>query len=230
MFKKNPARFVAAWLIVLLTLGLIDFAHQHSGSSHPLKSSPAHIALGAPSAAPSTARTRTPDSTPPKANLAPPAARTPAPGLTGSAQAGAPSAPAPPAHPAAVRPAPPHVAAPTNPPTGSSSANGITTYVVQPGDTLWALAGVHLGNPYLWTELFAINQGRHEPGGRVLTDPNLIVPGWTLEFPAGSTGSSSSGITERSTLSGTNAGRPLPAVLTSLSPSGGVCLPTGSLQ
>ena len=55
-------------------------------------------------------------------------------------------------------------------------------YVVQPGDTLWALAATHLGSPYRWTELFALNRGRAEPGGR-LTDPNVIYAGWTLKFP-----------------------------------------------
>jgi LysM repeat protein len=227
MFKKNPARFVGAWLIVLLTLGLIDYAHLHSGSAHPRTSSPAHVSLGVPPAAPSTAKTRTSTSVPPNAH---PAAPTPAHGQTGSASATTPAVPAAPEHPAVVPPAPPHVTAPANPTTGPSPTKGITTYVVQPGDTLWSLAGVHLGDPYRWTELFAINDGRHEPGGRVLTDPNLIVTGWTLEIPAGSTGFSSSGIAERSTLGGTFAGMELPVAVTSLSPSSGPCVPTGSLQ
>jgi nucleoid-associated protein YgaU len=60
-------------------------------------------------------------------------------------------------------------------------------YVVQPGDSLWALAAAHLGSPYRWSELFELNRGRAEPGGR-LVDPNLIYVGWTLKFPPGATG------------------------------------------
>ena len=60
-------------------------------------------------------------------------------------------------------------------------------YVVQPGDTLWALAAAHLGSPYRWSELFDLNRDRAEPGGR-LVDPNLIYVGWTLKFPMSATG------------------------------------------
>jgi LysM domain len=60
-------------------------------------------------------------------------------------------------------------------------------YVVQAGDTLWDLAATHLGSPYRWVQLFNLNRGRLEPGGR-LVDPGLIYAGWTLEFPAGAIG------------------------------------------
>ena len=80
--------------------------------------------------------------------------------------------------------------APTAPPASSlaAAAPGTLTYVVQPGDNLWDLAAAHLGSPLRWYELYSLNQDRTEPGGEALVNPNLIYPGWTLEFPAGTTG------------------------------------------
>jgi nucleoid-associated protein YgaU len=63
-------------------------------------------------------------------------------------------------------------------------------YVVQPHDTLWSLAAVHLGNPYRWVELFDLNRGRSEPGGQRFVNPDRIYVGWTLEMPRGVTGRS----------------------------------------
>ncbi len=56
-------------------------------------------------------------------------------------------------------------------------------HVVQRRDTLWGLAETHLGDPLRWTEVFDLNQGQPQPEGRSLQDPNLIVVGWTLQFP-----------------------------------------------
>ena len=84
-------------------------------------------------------------------------------------------------------------------------------YVVQPGDTLWALAAAHLGSPYRWPELFDLNRGRSEPGGK-LVDPNLIHSGWTLQFPAGATGLSPEKGSARAVVSHGVERRPSPAV------------------
>ncbi len=54
---------------------------------------------------------------------------------------------------------------------------------VQRRDTLWALAGTHLGDPVRWPELYELNKGCLQPDGRSLQDPNLIVVGWQLRFP-----------------------------------------------
>ena len=89
------------------------------------------------------------------------------------------------------------------------------SYVVQPGDTLWALAAAHLGNPYRWVELFDLNRGRAEPGGR-LVDSNLIYAGWMLEFPVGATGISSGATSTRATTAQRPENRPTPAVRKSL--------------
>jgi LysM repeat protein len=237
MFKKNPVRFVGAWLAILLVLGLIDYAHLHAGSSHPRASSAAHVALGRAPAASGTSTTRTSNSVPPKASSSS-AATTPVTGHKGPAQPTAPAHPASPATPAAPAhpaPAPSAASGPTHaatpaPPAARQSPATTVTYVVQPGDTLWGLAAAHLGNPYRWTELFAINRGRQEPGGQVLANPNLIVTGWTLEFPAGSRGFPTEGTTDGSTLGSIHTGMQIPSVLTSLAPFNGARSPTGSLQ
>ena len=57
-------------------------------------------------------------------------------------------------------------------------------YVVRRGDTLWGIAAAQLGHPLRWRQIFALNDGRPQPGGATLTDPNDIWPGWTLVLPA----------------------------------------------
>jgi DNA-binding SARP family transcriptional activator len=58
------------------------------------------------------------------------------------------------------------------------------TYVVEPGDTLWAIAEGKLGDPLRWREIAALNMGRLQPDGRTLTDAHWIFPGWVLLLPA----------------------------------------------
>jgi nucleoid-associated protein YgaU len=91
-----------------------------------------------------------------------------------------------PAIPTTPMPAPASAPAPSLAAAGTAPAT--LTYVVQPGDNLWDLAAAHLGSPLRWHELYNLNQDRAEPGGGVLINPNLIYPGWTLQFPAGATG------------------------------------------
>jgi hypothetical protein len=61
-------------------------------------------------------------------------------------------------------------------------------YEVQRRDTLWDIAERHLGDPFRWQEIFHLNQGRPQPDGRTLVDPDMIHPGWRLELPADATG------------------------------------------
>lgn len=56
-------------------------------------------------------------------------------------------------------------------------------YTVQPDDWLSRIARTHLGATERWPEIFQLNQGRPQPDGRALTDPDLIRPGWQLRLP-----------------------------------------------
>lgn len=57
------------------------------------------------------------------------------------------------------------------------------THVVVDGDTLWEIAGARLDDPLRYPEIVAASSATVQPDGRRLTDPDLIVPGWTLTLP-----------------------------------------------
>ena len=40
-----------------------------------------------------------------------------------------------------------------------------------------------LGDPEEWHQIYQLNEGKPQPDGRALTDPNLIIPGWVLLIP-----------------------------------------------
>lgn len=50
-------------------------------------------------------------------------------------------------------------------------------YVVKPGDTLWDIAAVTLGNPALWPNLYQANRA-------TISRPSLLHPGQTLVIPS----------------------------------------------
>lgn len=64
----------------------------------------------------------------------------------------------------------------TPPPQGAPR-----TYTVRPGDTLSGIARAFGLSSYL--PLFWRNEWRPQANGGMLTDPNLIRPGWVLEIP-----------------------------------------------
>lgn len=69
------------------------------------------------------------------------------------------------------------------PGTATADATATPTYVVERRDTLWGVAEAQLGDPLRWVEIWELNRGRPQPDGRVLTDPDRICPGWTLQLP-----------------------------------------------
>ncbi len=50
-------------------------------------------------------------------------------------------------------------------------------------DSLWRIADRCLGDGSRWPEIWALNQGSTQPGGRVLTNPHLIQPGDLFRLP-----------------------------------------------
>ena len=51
-------------------------------------------------------------------------------------------------------------------------------------DSLWRIAQRTLGDGARWPEIFHINEGKPQPGGRTFTQPSLIYPGQELDLPA----------------------------------------------
>ena len=58
-----------------------------------------------------------------------------------------------------------------------------TEYVVQPGDTLWAIAERYYGDGEQYSRLVSANAGRLMPDGRRFTKAGVIYPGWVLIVP-----------------------------------------------
>lgn len=80
------------------------------------------------------------------------------------------------------------VQSPVAKPTGSATSHAVTSpgvavselapnaperYVVQRGDTLWAIAGLYLQKPWHWPQLWGMNR-------QEIANPHLIFPGQTL--------------------------------------------------
>jgi DNA-binding SARP family transcriptional activator len=113
--------------------------------------------------------------------------------LTGNSRPASPHAPPKPPPGADTSPtgapvAPPLAAGPSgpapHPSPGTQVAEQMRTYIVQRGDTLWGIAERELGDPLDWSQIYALNEGRPQPGGATLTDPHWIDPGWMLLLPA----------------------------------------------
>jgi hypothetical protein len=70
----------------------------------------------------------------------------------------------------------------------STQSSPTISYTVVPRDDLWTLAQNHLGDPYRWRELFQLNKGVLQGDGEALQSPELLRPGWVLQFPGDATG------------------------------------------
>ncbi len=75
----------------------------------------------------------------------------------------------------------PTAAAPATASTSTSTTAEERT--VAPGDTLWNIAADELGSGERYTEIFDASRDVAQPDGRHITDPSLIVPGWTVVIP-----------------------------------------------
>jgi DNA-binding SARP family transcriptional activator len=81
------------------------------------------------------------------------------------------------------QPAQPDTAATVAAGHDSTPASRPRVYRVREGDDLWAIADRFLGDGEDWHDLYALNEGKPQPDGRALTDPDLILPGWVLLIP-----------------------------------------------
>lgn len=61
-----------------------------------------------------------------------------------------------------------------NKPTATASGGG--TYTVKRGDTLWGIAASKLGSGARWQEIYNLNKN-------IISNPDLIQPGWKLKLP-----------------------------------------------
>ncbi|MCD6079232.1 MAG: hypothetical protein K0R89_3176 [Ramlibacter sp.] len=58
-------------------------------------------------------------------------------------------------------------------PLSELAPNAPDTYIVKPGDTLWAISGLYLKTPWRWPELWGMNMEQ-------VRNPHRIYPGQTL--------------------------------------------------
>lgn len=63
------------------------------------------------------------------------------------------------------------------------------------GDTLWAIAADELGAGERYTEIFEASRDITQPGGQQISDPNVILPGWTVDIPTADTASTAAAAT-----------------------------------
>jgi hypothetical protein len=95
------------------------------------------------------------------------------------AHSSGPSHPASKPHPASQRP--------------PSHQGWVKYYIVQPPangheEFLYEIAAKTLGSGKLAAQIFALNKGRLEPGGRHMETPTVIMPGWVLVLPSTASG------------------------------------------
>lgn len=68
-------------------------------------------------------------------------------------------------------------------PDEESGDADVMRHTVRPGDTLRKIAARYLAHSSRWPAIFEENLRRPQPDGGALTDPDLILVGWTLRIP-----------------------------------------------
>ncbi len=85
---------------------------------------------------------------------------------------------------AAAQPASPPAAAQQQAvPTPERADERPIVYTVQEGDTLWDIAGRHLGDQIRWPQIYALSTHLVQPDGDRLTNPDVVRAGWRLHLP-----------------------------------------------
>ncbi|MEU0511605.1 BTAD domain-containing putative transcriptional regulator [Amycolatopsis sp. NPDC006125] len=77
----------------------------------------------------------------------------------------------------------PIVAAAVHQPVPESATERVRAPEAGVHDSLWRIAQRRLGDGNRWPEIWTLNQGSTQPGGRLLTNPDLIHPGDLLRLP-----------------------------------------------
>ena len=95
-------------------------------------------------------------------------------------------------------------AVPAKQPAIPQQKTNTVSYTVQEGDTLSGIAERTLGSASSYTDVFALNKDRAEPGGARFTDPSLIQPGWTIALPSGAKTHSTASPARRTSTSSSN--------------------------
>jgi DNA-binding SARP family transcriptional activator len=72
--------------------------------------------------------------------------------------------------------------------SGSTAQARPKVYRVREDDDLWDIAQRFLGDPEKWHQIYQLNEGKPQPDGNALTDPDLILPGWVLLIPQPASG------------------------------------------
>lgn len=78
-------------------------------------------------------------------------------------------------------------------PSGASTRTYVVPRDGSGPDTYWDIAATMLGSGERWHEIWALNEGRVQADGSVMTQAGLLMPGWTVLVPAtaGDSGTSS---------------------------------------
>lgn len=85
-------------------------------------------------------------------------------------------------------------------------------YVVQPGDTLFGIAEQQLGDATAYPRIAEASESTRQTNGAHLTDPDVILPGWTLTIPSNTEATSTRPAPPpRQRLPGSGEGRTQPA-------------------